>query len=309
MVACVGIALTAAGCDPTTERRYFTEGAGVDLYTADRQSQVELQKQYIDFVCTQAGPDCGSNWSAFVQAGMNDIDLRCDGFLTWVDARRRDKEPVLGEITAVSTAASAIMTVTGASSKSLAIAAAAFGLVSATYANWNSRLLISVNQSTVQQIVYKGQGDFRDKIKAYAVPDQPTAIYLLRSYLRLCLPTTIEASINTTTTLVLSDAPIAARKSLVVSTMTPRTVVLTSVAKTPSVKSLRDLLLPNGAKKIDPAMAAYVKQLLGNPNVVIGPILVDPALETLRQRLAACIVARNSGNPCPAGSLANLIQQ
>jgi hypothetical protein len=56
-------------------------------------------------------------------------------------------------------------------------------------------------------------------------------------------------------------------------------------------------------------MAAYVKQLLGNPNVVIGPILADPALETLRQRLAACIVARNSGNPCPAGSLASLIQQ
>jgi hypothetical protein len=152
---------------------------------------------------------------------MNDIDLRCDGFLTWLDARRRDREPILAEISAINTAVHAVMTVTGSSPKSLDIVTAAFGLASASYANWNSRLLISVNQSTVQEVVYKGQGDFRDKIRNFAVPDQPTAIYLLRGYLRLCMPTTIEASINTTTTLVLRDAPIAARKNLVVATTTP----------------------------------------------------------------------------------------
>jgi len=306
LIACVGIALTAAGCDPTTERRYFTEGAGVDLYTADRQSQVELQKQYIDFVCAQAGLACGGNWSAFVQAWMNDIDLRCDGFLTWVDARRRDKEPVLGEITAVSTAASAIMTVAGASSKSLAIAADAFGLVSATYANWNSRLLISVNQSTVQQIVYKGQGDFREKIKAYAVPDQPTAIYLLRSYLRLCLPTTIEASINTTTTLVLSDAPIAARKNLVVSTMTPRTYVA-QAATDSTYTTLRALLIPNG-KDYDLELKAYVQKLVG-AKVMIGPILTtNPKLASLRRRIIACIDSHKAGADCKDGSLSQFAQ-
>lgn len=188
LVACVGIALTAAGCDPVTERRYFTEGAGVDLYTADRANQVELQNQYIAFVCDQAGPACASgNWTAFVQAGMNDIDQRCDGFLLWLDARRRDKEPVLGEISALSTATHAIMTVSGASPKSLDIVTAAFGLATQTYINWNSRLLISVNQSTVQTVVYSGQTDFRQKINGYSVPDQPTAIYLLRNYLRICL--------------------------------------------------------------------------------------------------------------------------
>ena len=223
LVACVGIALTAAGCDPVAERKYINEGAGVDLYTSDRASQIELLNQYISFVCAQAGPSCGSNWTTFVQAGMNDIDLRCDGFLTWLDARRRDKEPILAEISAINTAVHSIMTVTGSSPKSLDIVTAAFGLASASYANWNSRLLISVNQSTVQQVVYKGQGDFREKIRGYAVLDQPTAIYLLRNYLRLCMPTTIEASINTTTTLVLNDAPRAARENLVVSNTTPNT--------------------------------------------------------------------------------------
>ena len=75
-------------------------------------------------------------------------------FLTWLDARRRDKEPVLAEINAISTATHAIMTVrTGRRPQSLDIVVAAFGLASATYANWNSRLLLSVNQSTVQEVV------------------------------------------------------------------------------------------------------------------------------------------------------------
>jgi len=220
-VAYAAMALSVLGCDPVTERRYITEGAGIDLYTSDRANQTELLNEYIRFVCAQAGPSCGSNWTVFVQAGMNDIDLRCDGFLTWLDAKRRDREPVLAEISAINTAVHSVMTVTGSSPKALDIVTAAFGLASASYTNWNSRLLISVNQSTVQEVVYKGQGDFRDKIKNYTVPDLPTAIYLLRNYLRLCMPITIEASINTTTTLVQRDALGAARKNLVVATTTP----------------------------------------------------------------------------------------
>ncbi len=209
---CIGLLLGLTACDPTIERRYFTEGAGVDLYTADREKQVGLQREYISFVCEQADISCPPrNWTIFVEAGMNDIDLRCDGFLTWLDARRRDREPVLAEINAISTATHAIMTVTGASPQSLDIVMAAFGLASATYNNWNSRLLISVNQSTVQTVVYAAQTDFRRKISGYLVPDQPTAIYLLRSYLRLCMPTTIEAEINSTPVLVERGVDVKAR--------------------------------------------------------------------------------------------------
>jgi hypothetical protein len=202
--ACVVMALSVAGCDPVLERRYITEGAGIDLYTSDRADQSELLRQYMSFVCVEegVGPTCDGNWTLFVQAGMNDIDLRCDGFLTWIDAKRRDKEPVLAELSAINTAVHAVMTVTGSSPKSLDIVTAAFGLASASYNNWNSRLLISVNQSTIQNVVYTSQGDFRTKIKDYRVPDQPAAIYLLRNYLRLCVPTTIEAEINTSATLV-----------------------------------------------------------------------------------------------------------
>ena len=218
-VAFAALSLSIAGCDPVTERRYVNEGAGVDLYTSDRAGQVELLDQYVGFICAQVGQSCDN--TTFVQAGMNDIDQRCDGFLTWLDARRRDREPIIAELSAINTAVHAVMTVTGSDPKALDIVTAAFGLASASYTNWNSRLLISVNQSTVQEVVYKGQGDFREKIKNYVVPDRPTAIYLLRNYLRLCMPTTIEASINTTSTLVQRGAPIAAQTNLVVANTKP----------------------------------------------------------------------------------------
>lgn len=246
VLACVGIAVTVAGCDPVTERRYFTEGAGVDLYTADRAQQIELQNQYINFICTQAGSDCGGSWTAFVQAGMNDIDQRCDGFLTWLDARRRDREPVLAEINAVNTATHAIMTVSGATPKSLDIVTAAFGLTSSTYANWNSRLLLAVNQSTVQEVVYTSQGKFRDKIKTFPIPDQPTAIYLLRNYLRLCLPTTIEAAVNVSATLVQRDAAAAAQSTVVKAVSAPAPRVRTAFIVTDAGEALRKWLRPNG---------------------------------------------------------------
>jgi hypothetical protein len=227
LVACAAIALVAASCgNPMLERKYINEGAGVDLYSGDADNQIALLNQYITFVCTQVGRDpCIVGSQTFVQAGMNDIDQRCDGYLTWLDARRRDQTPVLAEISAIQGATHDIMAITGSSVKSLNIVTTAFALATATYTNWNSRLLISVNQSTIQEVVYNSQWKYRDKIKNSLVPDQPTAIYLLRNYLRLCMPITIEASINTSTLLVQRDlGPDVTQPLVVQSTALPTLV-------------------------------------------------------------------------------------
>jgi hypothetical protein len=235
----VGTALLAGGCNPATDRRYVNEGAGVDLYAPDGPAQAALLDDYVGYLCHQVGPSCAPASMTFVIAGMNDIDQRCDGYLTWLDARRRDREPVLAELGAIGAAIHSIMTVTGSSPTSLNILSAAFGLAIASYSNWNSRLLISVEQSTVQAVVYKSQGDYRTKIKDWNVSDRPTAIYLLRNYLRLCLPTTIEATFNTSTILVQTSpaaaAAAATKGSLVVANVTqPRVQRLTFVAPTSS---------------------------------------------------------------------------
>jgi hypothetical protein len=291
LVACVGIALTAAGCNPVTDRTYFTEGAGVDLYTADRAQQIELQNQYIEFVCGQAGPNCGGNWATFVQAGLNDIDLRCDGFLTWLDARRRDKEPILGEISAVNAAAHTIMTVSGASPKSLEIVTAAFELATQSYINWNSRLLLSVNQSTVQTIVYGRQQDFRKTIANYAVPDRPTAIYLLRNYLRICMPITIEADINTTPTLVQRGDPADAKDNPISKPIIPgKVTVIRSVPVSDDAgAALTKFVYPNGElKPRDQAHAKQVNDFIAQQGlgITITTFLHSAALATPRATLA-----------------------
>lgn len=226
LIGCLALALAA--CDPVTDRTYMDEGAGANLYTSDQANRTALLDEYFNYLCVQAHASC-IDYVTLVQAGMNDIDQRCDGYLTWLDARRRDKAPVLAEMAAVQTAVHSVMTVTGSSPQSLDILTAAFGLATATYTQWNSRLLVSVEQSTVQEVVYGSQGDFRDKIKTWPVPDRPTAVYLLRNYLRLCMPISIEANINTTTKLVKRGATAAAQQSLVVGTTTPTPEMITRI--------------------------------------------------------------------------------
>jgi hypothetical protein len=220
-VLCVGVLLAAAACDPATDNRYFYEGAGKDLYSTEGANQTALLQEYINYICDQAGYPGGTCSPALlVEAGMNDIDRRCDAYLTWLDGQRRNKEPVLAELSALNTATHAIMTVTGVGPEALDIVTAAFGLATATYANWNSRLMLAINQSTVQEIVYSSQGQFRNKIRNYNIVDQPYAIYLLRNYLRLCMPITIEANINVSATLVQTN-PTAAKESTVVKSVMP----------------------------------------------------------------------------------------
>ena len=270
-LACVAV-LGLAGCDPAAERRYYREGIGVDLYTAERAPQVELQNQYVEFVCAQAGPNCGGDWMAFVQAGMNDIDLRCDAFLTWVDAQRRDKEPVLAQLAAVNTAVHTVMTVTGASPRALDIATTAFGLAAASYINWNSRLLLAVNQSTIQEIVYVGQGKYRERIKNFPVPNRATAIYLLRNYLRLCLPSTIEMSVNISATLVQRDVPPSAVQNPVVKNIRPVAPIKTQATFMPDTPgdALVAWLYPNGIQgERDPERSKVVTEFMRERSITV----------------------------------------
>jgi hypothetical protein len=84
------------------------------------------------------------------------------------------------------------------------------------------------------------------------------------------------------------------------------TLRVTNVARDNTYTDLRSLLFPNGS--LDPALVAYVRKLLGNDKVAIGPILAQAEFAPLRRRLSACIVARRSGSPCADGSLSQFVQ-
>ncbi|MDA9500653.1 hypothetical protein XI05_24890 [Bradyrhizobium sp. CCBAU 11357] len=265
---CLGLAL--AGCDPN-DRTYFRDGIGTQLYTADTASAAELQNIYLDYLCRQAnsyvGPDVPScaqqaipanYWPIIVQAGLNDIDARCDSYLAWLDAKRRENAAVLAEIGAVRFAVDALTNpnVTGVSAVGLAAISAAFGLANDTVKNLNS-LLLQVDHTTVQSVVLVNRRKFREDLLGLAISNKPIAVHALRSYLTICMPMTISANINSTVTVFeQAGAAAAGRRQPLVSTST--------IAE---AHSARDRVTPSGTTdpKIDPAHEAIIANF--NPKV------------------------------------------
>lgn len=204
--AFLSLFILLAACSPT-DKTYLREGIGSSLYGDDGGEAARQQNIYIDYICSESGLASGQTcdpdtfgptaWTQFVQAGMNDIDVRCDAYLVWLDSRRRAREPVLQEISDIRTATTAILAATGVGVEPIAIAAAAFGLASSSFTNLNASLVFALDQSTVQTIVVSRQTDFRRNLPT-VIDNRPAAIYALRSYLRLCMPMTIDTQVNTT---------------------------------------------------------------------------------------------------------------
>lgn len=206
MVACL-CAFILAGVCASCSNSYTRNGVGTDLYWSGLPEATRLQEVYVLHICQQAGlangaacsPDAFDSraWTVFVQAGMNDIDARCDSYLTWLDANRRSREPVLQQLSDMRTATTAILSATGSGVTPIAIVAASFGLATSSFTNFNSRLIFDLDQSTVQTVVLSRQNEFRQNLPR-AIDNRAAAIYALRSYLRLCMPMTIETQVNTT---------------------------------------------------------------------------------------------------------------
>ena len=160
-------------------------------------------------------------WPVIVQAGLNDIDTRCDLYLAWLDQKRRENAGILTEIGAVRFAVDALTNpaVVTVSPVALAAVAAAFGLATNTVNNFNS-LLLQVDHTTVQSVVFVNRRIFREQLLKLPIDNKPMAIHALRSYLTICLPMTISANINSTVTVFQQAGPNAIDPEQLVSTST-----------------------------------------------------------------------------------------
>jgi hypothetical protein len=267
---CLGFALMTAGCDPVAENRLYREGIGTDLNREQLAEATRLQDEYIKHICHQAGlapngdrfrcdAPSGSDWQIIVQAGMNDIDQRCDAYLAWLDDRKRSKAPILSQLNIMQTATGSIMRLAGAGADPIAIVGVAFGLASDTFTNINSRLLMEVNHSTVQAVVLSRRSDFRLNIVDVRIDNRPTAIHALRTYLNICMPFTIEMTINTTVTAFELGGATALNRMPV---NTPATVDASSAA-TPPRRGDRPIEVTPAPKKqvLNPAPGVESKVL------------------------------------------------
>src|SRR5688500_4289596 len=107
--------IAATGCNLQNDVRFANEGVGANLYSTDVQRQDRIQRLYYGYLCGQANlplagtspeglPVCNFpvfatlHWNTLVQAGMNDIDARCDAYLAWYDSRKRSQRPLISQI-------------------------------------------------------------------------------------------------------------------------------------------------------------------------------------------------------------------
>lgn len=206
-IVCVGLCALVVACAPGQESTYYREGIGNDLYWSGLPEATQLEEAYVGHICQQAGGGaayCSQSsptsreWEIFVQAGMNDIDRRCDSYLAWLDNKKRSHAPILQQISDTRTATEAIMRIAGASADPITIVGVAFGLAANTFTNVRSRLILEVDQSTIQTVVLSNQRRYREDIRKVRIDNRPAAMHALRSYLRICMPFTIETLINTT---------------------------------------------------------------------------------------------------------------
>lgn len=208
LVAAIGCAGAVVGCDPL-DRQYFQSGIGTDLYTPDIAAITQLQDVYLGELCRQSLPtfssaqvgQCSNSWDLIVEAGMNDIDQRCDAYLSWLNDKRRTNAAVIKQFGDMAWATQNIMNIAGVSADPITIVGTAFGLATNTFTNVNSRLLFEVDRTTVQTLVLNRRNDYRKSMGQIHIASRPAAVHALRSYLTICTPFAIETDINATVTI------------------------------------------------------------------------------------------------------------
>jgi hypothetical protein len=211
--------ITATGCNLQNDMRFANEGVGTNLYSTDVRRQTQIQQLYYGYLCGQANlPLAGTSpeglpvcdfpvfatlhWNSLVQAGMNDIDTRCDAYLSWYDSRKRSQQPVISQINTTARLVNAILLAYAPTSAAIGVVAEAFGFAQATVNNYHSRLLYEIDTSTLQALVLGNQRSFREGIVELKFQTKPAVEHALRSYLRICMPFSIETEVNNVLTVV-----------------------------------------------------------------------------------------------------------
>ena len=306
------VASVLSGCDGAAG---FGEGPGTSVPWPGVQEETRLQDLYIGAMCEQAGlpvlgapsgPVCDAagfrptDWGLIVQAGMNDIDLRCDEYLAWLDERKRSSEPILKELAAVSAVTEGIMQISGTGAASIAITGLAFGLAATSFTNFNSQLLFEIDHSAVQSIVLRSQNTFRDQIRRQVIDNRPAAVYALRSYLRTCMPFTLQTQINNTIVLferggvpaLVSGGPLIDPSVVGVPRITDVNAPLPTVQRTlPKHKGPN--LFGRVEQDLKPAEIKNLQRLVGMPET--GDL--GPHGSVTRARLIACVKAVSTARP------------
>ncbi|MEN0116576.1 MAG: hypothetical protein AAGD15_07615 [Agrobacterium cavarae] len=191
---------------------YGTVGVGHELYTAQMPNDTRNISSYFSQLCAQSRLVTGyssvtcSDYSEIVQSGFNDIDQRCDRYLTWIDIKRAEGAQVKSGLLSVAATAMTVLTIARTNTETLAYVAAALGLTNSLYDAYSNSLLIGLESSLIKKIVYQRRLEYRKQFSGIKYQRTPEMVFALRGYLRICTPQTISLDANTYALSVASGA-------------------------------------------------------------------------------------------------------
>lgn len=210
------VALAACGGNPL-DVGSLAVGPDTSLYVADTNTRADQQDLYLGNMCQRAGismpgpaekPACPSRllpeqWQRVAHAALNDIDDRCEVYLTSLSLAKRDRTAYLAQLRRTASATGLILAVTGVpgsriGAHAVAIIEAAFGLGEHSLDNYYSRLILEVDATSIQHLVLKRQTAFRQILRNEYIDNvgnKSSVYFVVRAYLRICLPASIEGTI------------------------------------------------------------------------------------------------------------------
>lgn len=211
IIIAVMLAIGLAGCSVAALK---PSGAGNTVYSTDIATESRLQEVYSGILCRdnglpfssdgEHGPRCnyaamsGPQWTVFVNAGVYDIDRRCDDYLDWLYQIKRSRGPIQKQMTRTANLTKAVLELTGTADFTIELVGLAFGYALDSWTDVADSLLFNMEYSTVQKLVYDRQRLMKEDIFKISFTSRPQALHALRGYLRVCMPYTIETDINTT---------------------------------------------------------------------------------------------------------------
>lgn len=186
---------------------YRYRGTGTELYTSQTSQDTQNLLRYLTELCAQSGQYQNSEdgytcnptvqYKLLMHAGFNDIDTRCNRYLTWIDSERTRRLAYRNGLSATQTLLAGALGISGASADTLAYLALAFGFAGSFHDAVTTSMMMNLESSTIKTIVYKRRQAFREAAQRTSIDTQPELIYALRNYLNICTPQTIVLDVNT----------------------------------------------------------------------------------------------------------------
>ncbi len=200
---------TLVACSPTSEGGALKQawngryGPSPTISESAAKQSANAQKEIVaSFLkVTDTNKDAHPDYFAATLAGYNFVDEQCDAYLQALYVLDRERDSAKTSIDAVGQVTSAILGFIPASKLTMSIVTQAFGLGGQFTDDLFKGYLYGKSPGMISHVVDITRNKYRDETSAAKEDIQnggvPLAYAHIRGYLKLCLPSTISASIET----------------------------------------------------------------------------------------------------------------